>query len=111
MSTAVKQFHEEETIGKTYDFKVARRLLSYLKPYVRLLFPALLLTLVLNLLGILQPKFTQYAIDWYIIPRNTNALTLFVLVYFAAQLLRFVFSYFQAVLLNSVGQYVMFDLR
>ena len=24
MSTAVKQFHEEEAIGKTYDFQVAR---------------------------------------------------------------------------------------
>ena len=111
MATAVKQFHEEEQIGKTYDLKVARRLLRYLKPYVRLLVPALILTLLLNLLGVLQPKFTEYAIDWYIIPKKTDTLTLFVLVYFAAQLFRFIFSYFQAVLLNTVGQYVMFDLR
>ena len=111
MSTAVKQFHEEEAIGKTYDLRVARRLLRYLKPYVRLLAPALALTLVLNLLGILQPKFTQYAIDWYILPKKTDGLTLFVLVYFGVQFFRFVFSYFQAVLLNTVGQYVMFDLR
>ncbi|MDT5121167.1 MAG: hypothetical protein QOC96_649, partial [Acidobacteriota bacterium] len=34
MATAVKQFHEEEAIGKTYDWRVARRLLRYLKPYV-----------------------------------------------------------------------------
>jgi ATP-binding cassette, subfamily B, multidrug efflux pump len=111
MSTAVKQFHEEEQIGKTYDLKVARRLLGYLKPYIRLLVPALILTLVLNLLGVLQPKFTQYAIDWYIIPKKTDGLTLFVLIYAAAQLFRFIFSYFQTVLLNTVGQYVMFDLR
>src|SRR5437762_3312704 len=111
MSTAVKQFHEEEAIGKTYDLKVARRLLRYLTPYVKLLVPALLLTLVLNLLGILQPKFTQYTIDWYIIPKKTDGVTVFALVYVAAQFLRFVFSYFQVVLLNSVGQYVMFDLR
>src|SRR5207237_2158293 len=52
-----------------------------------------------------------YAIDWYIVPRVTQGLTLFALVFVATQLLRFVFSYFQAVLLNSVGQYVMFDLR
>src|SRR5206468_7683441 len=110
-STAVKQFHEEEAIGKTYDLKVARRLLRYLTPYVKLLVPALLLTLVLNLLGILQPKFTQYTIDWYIIPKKTDGVTIFALVYVAAQFLRFVFSYFQVVLLNSVGQYVMFDLR
>jgi ATP-binding cassette subfamily B protein len=111
MSTAVKQFHEEEQIGKTYDWQVARRLLGYLKPYVRLLVPALILTLVLNLLGILQPKFTQYAVDWFIIPKTTNHLTQFALLFLLVQFLRFVFSYFQVVLLNSVGQYVMFDLR
>src|SRR2546428_10775525 len=111
MSIAVKQFHEEEAIGKTYDWQIARRLLRYLKPYLRHLIPALVLTLALNLLGILQPKFTQYAIDWYILPRKTEGIILLVVLYVAVQLLRFVFSYFQAVLLNTVGQYVMFDIR
>src|ERR1044072_9299020 len=111
MSTAVKQFHEEEAIGKTYDFQIARRLLRYLKPYGRFLLPALLLTLALNLLGVLQPKFTQYAIDWYILPRKTEGLYLLVLLFFGAQLFGFIFSYFQSILLNSVGQYVMFDIR
>ncbi len=111
MSTAAKQFHEEEAIGKTYDFQIARRLLKYLKPYVRLLVPALILTLALNLLGILQPKFTQYAIDWYILPRKTDGLILLVALYVGVQLFRLIFSYFQAILLNSVGQYVMFDIR
>jgi ATP-binding cassette subfamily B protein len=111
MAVAVKQFHEEEAIGKTYDFQVARRLLRYLKPYQRLLWPALLLTLVLNLLGILQPKFTQYAIDWYILPRRTEGLILLAGLFTGVQLLRLIFSYFQALLLNTVGQYVMFDIR
>ena len=111
MSTAAKQFHEEEAIGKTYDFQVARRLLKYLKPYIRFLVPALALTLVLNLLGVLQPKFTQYAIDWYILPRKLDGLSVLVGLYFVTQLFRFIFSYFQSILLNSVGQYVMFDMR
>jgi len=111
MSTAVKQYHEEEAIGKTYDLQVARRLLRYLKPYMRLLWTALALTLVLNLLGVLQPKFTQYAIDWYILPRKIDGLTLFVGLYLASQVLRLVFSYFQSMLVESIGQYVMFDIR
>ena len=111
MSTAVKEFHEEEAIGKTYDLQVARRLLRYLKPYVRLLIFALGLTLALNLLGILQPKFTEYAIDWYILPRQLNGLGWLVVLFFGSQLLRLVFSYFQAIFLNTVGQYVMFDMR
>lgn len=111
MSTAAKQFHEEEAIGKTYDLQVARRLLRYLRPYFRFLIPGLLLTLALNLLGVLQPKFTQYAIDWYILPGKTEGLMLLVGLFFGVQLLRFVFSYFQSVLVNTVGQYVMFDIR
>src|SRR5258705_4237131 len=111
MSTAVKQFHEEEAIGKTYDFQVAGRIVGYLRPYLRQLFPALLLTFALNLLGILQPKFTEYAIDWYILPRKSSGLELLVGLYVGVQLLRLVFSYFQALLLNTVGQYVMFDMR
>ena len=111
MSTAVKQFHEEEAIGKTYDFQVAKRLLRYLKPYVRLLAAALAFTLSLNLLDVLQPKFTQYAIDRNILPRHTEGLTLLVILFLGSQLMRLVFSYFQAIFLNSAGQYVMFDMR
>jgi ATP-binding cassette subfamily B protein len=111
VSQAVKQFHEEEAIGKTYDFKIARRLARYLKPYLRLLIPSLLLTLVLNLLGVLQPKFTQYAIDWYILPGVAEGLILLVALFLGVQLLQLIFSYFQSVLLNTVGQYVMFDIR
>ncbi len=111
MSTAAKQFHEEEAIGKTYDFQVARRLLRYLRPYVRLLIPALLLTLLLNLLGTLQPIFTKFAIDWYIRPGIYQGLGTLVALYAGVQVIRLVFSYFQALLLNTVGQHVMFDMR
>lgn len=111
MATAVKQFHEEEAIGKTYDWQIARRLLRYLRPYAYLLVPALALTLLLNLLGTLQPKFTQYAIDWYIIPRKVEGLMFLVLLFLGVQFLRLVFAYVQSILVNSVGQYVMFDLR
>src|SRR2546423_11565224 len=101
MSTAVKQFHEEEAIGKTYDWQVARRLLRYLKPYARALIPALFLTLVLNLLGILQPMFTKWAIDWHIIPARTDPSHLSGLKWLALAVLRvtlaqFAFAYFHA---------------
>jgi ATP-binding cassette subfamily B protein len=116
MATAAKQFHEEEAIGKTYDWQVARRLLRYLKPYVRLLIPALVLTLFLNMLGILQPMFTKWAIDWHIIPAqqdpsHINGLQWLALAFLGVKLVQFAFSYCQEVLLNSVGQRVMYDLR
>jgi ATP-binding cassette subfamily B protein len=111
MSTSVKKFHEEEAIGKTYDVQIARRLLRYLKPYSRALIPALIFTLLLNLLRVSQPKFTQIAIDWYILPGKPAGLKWVAAAYVIVLLVTFLFSYLQAVLLNTVGQRVMYDLR
>ena len=44
-------------------------------------------------------------------PRKLDGLGLLVLLFAGVQFLRLVFSYFQVVLLNTVGQYVMFDIR
>jgi ATP-binding cassette subfamily B protein len=129
MSTAVQQFHEEEAIGTKFDRGSVRRLLRYLKPYKRMIVPALLLTLGVNALGVIEPKFFQYAIDWYITPaidqRNAlpagewaaayskyfRGLGWLSLVFLGVKLLQLLVSYFQAVLLESVGQRVMYDLR
>ncbi len=109
--SAVQQFHEEEAIGKTYDSQVARRLLRYLKPYMRLLIPALTLTLVLNFLRILQPKFTQEAIDQHILTGDVGGLKLLALIFVGVLAVTFLFSYIQTVLLEGIGQRVMYDLR
>jgi ATP-binding cassette subfamily B protein len=106
-----EQLHEEEPIGKTYDFRVARRLFSYLKPYKGTVLIALLLTLLTNTLISLQPRFTQWAVDDYIVPKKTEGILLFAFLFFLVFLFRFLFSYIQEVLLNTVGQRVMYDLR
>lgn len=111
MSTAISKYHEEEAIGKTYDLRLARRLLKYLRPYVGSLVPALVLTLVANGLGVLQPKFVQYAIDDGIMKKSLDVLTWIALAFFVTKLLQFVVAYFQTVLLETVGQRVMYDLR
>src|SRR5205085_7390730 len=111
MSTAVSKYHEEEAIGKTYDLRLARRLLKYLRPYVGSLVPALVLTLVANGLGVLQPKFVQYAIDDGIMKKSLDVLTWIALAFFITKLLQFVVAYFQTVLMENVGQRVMYDLR
>ena len=110
MSATVQQFHEEEALKK-FDRGSAWRLLRYLRPYRRLIVPALVLTLLVNALGVVEPKFFQYAIDWHIIPKNLSGLQWLALVFLGVKLLQLLVSYFQAVLLESVGQRVMYDLR
>ncbi len=111
MSEETKNSHEEEAIGKTYDFRVAKRLLGYLKPYWYIAAFALVLTVLVNVLGSLQPRFTQIAVDDYIMPKQTDGIWIFALAFFGLFLFRFIFSYVQEILLNNVGQKVMFDLR
>jgi len=105
------KFHEEDPIGKTYDLKVAKRLLAYLKPYWHLSLGALVLTLLTNILISLQPYFTKMAVDDFITPKRTDGIWIFSLAFFGLFLFRFVFSYVQEILLNTVGQRVMFDIR
>src|SRR5580765_934218 len=111
MSEAVRKYHEEEEIGKTYDLRIARRLMRYLRPYWVLAAVALFLTLLTNILISTQPYFTKMAVDDFIYPRRTDGIWLFALAFFGVFLFRFIFSYAQEILLNNVGQRVMFDLR
>src|SRR5918911_1497388 len=110
MSADAKQFHEEEAL-KQFDRGSARRLLRYLKPYRGMIIPALALTLLANALGVVEPKFFQYAIDWHIIPKNLSGLQWLALAFLAVKLVQLLVSYLQTVLLQSVGQHVMYDLR
>src|SRR5580765_8199673 len=111
MSEASRKYHEEDEIGKTYDFRVAKRLFGYLRPYWLLAAIALTLTLLTNLLIATQPYFTKMAVDNFITPKRVDGIWLFALAFFGVFLFRFIFSYAQEVLLNNVGQRVMFDLR
>ena len=111
MSEEAKQFHEEQAIEKTYDLRVTKRLLRYLKPYWYIAAGALVLTFLTNILISLQPYFTKMAVDDFITPKKTDGIWIFSLAFFALFLFRFIFSYIQEILLNTVGQKVMFDIR
>ena len=111
MSTAVQKYHEEEAIGKTYDFRVARRLFGYLRPYSATLVPALIVTLTLTILQAVGPKIVQHTIDNYIAKNLYTGLRFFSLLYLGNLAARLVCSYLQDVWLNSIGQRVMYDLR
>src|SRR5258706_13939085 len=111
MSEQARKYHEEEEIGKKYDFRVAKRLLRYVIPYWRYAAPALLLTLAANSLFSTQGYFTKVAVDDFIVPKKVDGIWLFALFFFGVFLFRFIFSYAQEILVNNVGQKVMFDFR
>ncbi|MDQ6661547.1 MAG: ABC transporter ATP-binding protein/permease, partial [Chloroflexota bacterium] len=112
-------FHEDEILGKAYDARIMRRLLTYVRPYMWLVSVALLLLLVVSLIDLVGPYVTAYGIDHYIAPkvqtlstsnRSTGLLTI-ALIYLGVLLLGLILRYFHVLILSIVGQRIMFDIR
>ena len=112
--------HEEEQLGKIYDARTARRLISYLAPYRKLTLAAVALTISLSLVSQVGPLLTRLAIDDYIAPtvagqlsaeRAMEGLVVLVIAYLVSLAAALGLGYFQTLFLNIIGQRVMFDLR
>lgn len=118
---------EEEVIGKAYDSRLMRRLLTYLKPYKLVVAVSLGLLLIDSLLQIIGPLITKLAVDRYLVPTKHiptfpflnrwlahdpwTGLTQLAGIYLALILFGFVFDFGQTYLMQWTGQQAMFDLR
>ena len=104
-------FQEDEILGKAYDARLMRRLLTYLRPYrwaVALSVLLLLLTAGMDLLG---PFFVKIAIDRYIVRGEGAGIGRLAVFYLATLLAAFAFRYVQNFIMQVIGQQVMYDLR
>ena len=117
---------EEEVLGKAYDSRLMRRLLTYLKPYKLVVAASLVLLLIDSLLQIIGPLLTKLAVDRYLVPVRHPAHTLLDTwlsknawtglsqlagLYMAVVVLGFIFDFGQTYLMQWTGQKAMFDLR
>src|ERR1700704_2773642 len=57
---------EEEVIGKAYDSRLMRRLLTYLRPYKWHVVIALVAIVLKSVAGVLGPLLTKIAVDKYL---------------------------------------------
>ncbi len=118
---------EEEVLGKAYDSRLMRRLLTYMKPYRFIVAVSLLLLLIDSLLQIISPLITKLAVDRYLVPSGhknsvpfldswlsndpTAGLAQLCFLYLASIVFAFLFDFGQAYLMQWTGQKAMFDLR
>lgn len=63
----MREFHEEEALGKAYDARLMRRLMRYAKPYWHRFVLAIIMALAVAAAGLVQPLLMQRAIDDHII--------------------------------------------
>ncbi len=116
---------DEEVLGKAYDSRLMRRLLSYLRPYRRAVGLALLCMLVVSGLQVVGPLLTKLAVDLYLAPvsqapvwgqthLSRNAwigLTQIAVLYLLVIALSLAVDFAGAYLMQWTGQRAMFDLR
>jgi ATP-binding cassette subfamily B multidrug efflux pump len=102
---------EEEILGKAYDAKLMKRLLSYIKPYKHYVIFAILLNVVVAALGPIRPYLTKIAVDDYIANSDYKGLMLISLALFGSLLFQAVIQYFLTYFTQYLGQKTLFDLR
>ena len=103
--------HDEEVLGKAYDARLMRRLLTYLWPYWRQVAVALVTIIGYAALQLVPPWLTQQVVDVYIPNADWNGLRLIGALYVATLISEFVFEFVQTTTLQMTGQRIMYDLR
>ncbi len=103
--------HDEDVLGKAYDARLMRRLITYLRPYKLHVVLATAAIIAHSALELAPPYLVKLVIDRYIPARDLNGLTLIAMLYLATIAGSFVLDYAQTWLLQLTGQRIMFDLR
>jgi ATP-binding cassette subfamily B multidrug efflux pump len=116
---------EEEVLGKAYDGRLMRRLLTYLRPYKWHVVVALAAIILKSGLDVLGPFLTKIAIDKYL-AKSANShswigdrlssapltgIAQIGALYVGILVLTFALEFVQTYLMQWTGQKVMFDLR
>ncbi len=102
---------EEEILGKAYDSKLMKRLLSYIKPYKKYVIFAILLNIIVAALGPLRPYLTKIAIDKYIANSDYHGLLIISLLLLGSLFLQAAIQYFLTYYTQYLGQKTIYDLR
>jgi ATP-binding cassette subfamily B protein len=103
--------HEEEILGKAYDARLMRRLLTYLKPYRRYVVLGVSLSIIVSGMEAIRPWFTKYAVDVNIAQRDPKGLLITVTAFLGVMVVRGFVQYASAYLTQWIGQRTIFDLR
>lgn len=97
--------------GKAVDISLLRRVLQYTKPYKKILFYSVALTIALAALAPLRPLLIEHTLDTYIIENDSTGLLNMVILMIGLLILQVLMGYFHTYCSNTLGQSVIRDLR
>ena len=102
---------DDDVLGKAYDGRLMRRLLTYLRPYRGQVIVAVVAIIGHSALDLAPPYLTKVVIDRYIPVGDLAGLGSIAVLYLAALIASFLLEYLQTWTMQVIGQKIMFDLR
>lgn len=102
---------QDDVIGKAYDARLMRRLITYLRPHGGAVGVAFVAILTASLIDLAQPWLTQQAIDRYISSGDAAGLMRLSMVFLVLLFVAFFVDYAQTYILQTTGQRIMRTLR
>jgi len=102
---------EEEILGKAYDARLMKRLLTHLRPYRWHVALAVFLSILVSGMEALRPFFTQIAVDEDIANQDPEGLLNTTLLFLGLMVVRGVVQYLNTYLTQWIGQQTILDLR
>lgn len=102
---------EEEALGKAYDARLMRRLLSYLQDYRIQVAAAVLMLVAASGLELVGPWLTKIALDRAVPTADTQLLGTLAAIFIASLAAAAALEYARTLLTTWIGQHVMLDLR
>ena len=102
---------DDDVLGKAYDSRLMRRLLTYLRPYRGQVTLAVVAIIGHSALDLAPPYLTKIVIDRYIPIGDLRGLGTLAALYLVALIASFVLEYLQTWTMQLIGQRIMFDLR
>jgi ATP-binding cassette subfamily B protein len=102
---------DDEVLGRAYDSRLMRRLLTYLRPYRRQVALAVAAIIGHSALDLVPPYLTKTVIDRYIPAGDLGGLGTIAALYLVALIASFLLEYLQTWTMQLIGQRIMFDLR
>ena len=103
--------HDEDILGKAYDARLMRRLLTYLYPYRGKASLAAAAIVAHSILELAPPYLTKVVIDTYIPSGNLSGLGIVAALLLGTLTGSFALQYLQTATLQMIGQRIMFDMR
>lgn len=102
---------QDKPSDSSYDIKLLKRILVYVKPYRRAFLWSVILTVTMAATAPLMPVLIEYTLDNYILKGDTSGLGMMALLMLVFLVLDTMVRYFQTLYTNILGQSVIRDLR